>query len=71
MPLVTSHKYCPESSALIGLMISEPSFLMVTRVSKEATSRTGDPSRNQRTVTLPGMALASQEKITFSPSSFV
>lgn len=44
---------------------------MDTLVSKAVTSETGAPSRNQRTVTLPGRALASQEKFTLSPSSFV
>lgn len=71
MPFETSHKYWPESSALTGLMISEPSLRMVTRVSSDATSRTGEPSRNQRTVTLPGIAFASHVNIAFSPSSFV
>lgn len=70
MPLVTSHRYWPESSALTGLITRLPSILMDTLVSRAETSVTGAPSRNQRTVTLPGSAFASQENCTFSPSSF-
>lgn len=71
MPLNTSHKYWPVSSALTGFITSEPSLRIVTRVSSEATSRTGAPSRNQRTVTLPGNAFASHVNVAFSPSNFV
>lgn len=60
IPLDTSQVYCPESSALTGFIIREPSLRIVTRVSRADTSRTKAPSLNQRTVTFPGIAFASQ-----------
>lgn len=71
IPFETAQVNDPESSAELGLMISDPSRLILDLVFNQLNVVTSCPLWNHLWVTFDGRAFASQLNSTLSPSSFV